>query len=188
MSNIIIPSIHTFKNEMEKIFERLRVKDYAGSDKRQRALWNCKCECGNNIIVSGQDLRSKNTRSCGCLYKFKTKEDIHNSIIQSIIKQYRDNAKRKNLIFDLYIEDFKKLIFSNCFYCNDDKLLNEINKKLKNGTYTLKWNGIDRINNNIGYIKSNVVPSCKICNYMKKDMNLKEFYLHIEKIKNSENI
>jgi hypothetical protein len=31
------------------------------------AYWLCVCDCGNSTIVSGQHLRSGNTRSCGCL-------------------------------------------------------------------------------------------------------------------------
>ena len=29
--------------------------------------WMCICDCGNEVIVEGRNLRSKNTRSCGCL-------------------------------------------------------------------------------------------------------------------------
>ena len=31
--------------------------------------WKCKCDCGNEIIVSGKHLRSGNTKSCGCYQK-----------------------------------------------------------------------------------------------------------------------
>lgn len=30
--------------------------------------WLCKCSCGNFIIVSGNNLKTKHTQSCGCLY------------------------------------------------------------------------------------------------------------------------
>ena len=30
------------------------------------STWNCKCECGNNIVIRGGDLKSGNTKSCGC--------------------------------------------------------------------------------------------------------------------------
>ena len=33
-------------------------------------------------------------------------------------------------------------------------------------------NGIDRIDNNIGYEKNNVLPCCGDCNYMKREFNL----------------
>ena len=29
-------------------------------------MWNCKCKCGNELVVLGKHLRSGNTRSCGC--------------------------------------------------------------------------------------------------------------------------
>jgi hypothetical protein len=32
-----------------------------------RAKWVCRCECGNVVEVQGGNLRSGNTRSCGCL-------------------------------------------------------------------------------------------------------------------------
>lgn len=31
------------------------------------ARWVCQCDCGNFITVHGNNLRRKNTRSCGCL-------------------------------------------------------------------------------------------------------------------------
>lgn len=36
----------------------------------QRGLhWRCRCECGNEVIVRGTDLRSGNNPSCGCSRK-----------------------------------------------------------------------------------------------------------------------
>jgi hypothetical protein len=50
-----------------QIFERLTVIKRHGKDGRGEALWLCKCECGNETIVLGSNLRTKHTRSCGCL-------------------------------------------------------------------------------------------------------------------------
>ena len=36
-----------------------------------RAMWNCKCECGNICVVSGKSLRNGHTSSCGCKIKSK---------------------------------------------------------------------------------------------------------------------
>ena len=37
-----------------------------------------------------------------------------------------------------------------------------------NGQYL--YNGIDRIDNKLGYIKGNMTPCCKICNHAKHDL------------------
>ena len=29
--------------------------------------WLCKCDCGNEVAVSGSNLRTGHTQSCGCL-------------------------------------------------------------------------------------------------------------------------
>ena len=47
-------------------FGKLTVLAYFKSDKNGRALWNCRCECGNYATVSTSALVSNNTHSCGC--------------------------------------------------------------------------------------------------------------------------
>lgn len=39
------------------------------SKKAVRVKWRCICECGNEIVVEGQHLRSGATISCGCYHK-----------------------------------------------------------------------------------------------------------------------
>jgi len=36
---------------------------------RKRISWLCLCNCGNKVIVSSDNLRHGNTKSCGCLRK-----------------------------------------------------------------------------------------------------------------------
>ena len=49
-------------------FYRLYVESYAGKQ-NNHALWNCICDCGNKVVVTGNNLLSGNTKSCGCLQK-----------------------------------------------------------------------------------------------------------------------
>lgn len=37
--------------------------------RNKEKYWLCQCECGNQVSVSGYNLRSGNTKSCGCLSK-----------------------------------------------------------------------------------------------------------------------
>lgn len=47
-------------------FGRLSVIDRAPNHGR-RTMWNCVCDCGNRIVVRSENLRSGNSKSCGCL-------------------------------------------------------------------------------------------------------------------------
>src|SRR4051812_11064033 len=40
--------------------------EYAGTDKNQNSTWRCICECGNEIIAVGKQIKIGNTKSCGC--------------------------------------------------------------------------------------------------------------------------
>lgn len=35
--------------------------------KNNKPYWLCECECGNQKVIKGSDLKSGNTQSCGCL-------------------------------------------------------------------------------------------------------------------------
>ena len=54
-------------------FERLLVLSQAENIKtpngRSHVAWNCKCDCGKEIIVRGDCLRNGHTVSCGCKQK-----------------------------------------------------------------------------------------------------------------------
>lgn len=52
-------------------FGRLEVIDRAGLVSRS-ATWNCKCDCGVELVVFGLNLRSGDTQSCGCLHSEMT--------------------------------------------------------------------------------------------------------------------
>lgn len=55
-------------------FGRLTVIRRDGSDNSNHATWLCRCECGNEVIVSAYSLKSGNTNSCGCYQKDKARE------------------------------------------------------------------------------------------------------------------
>lgn len=55
---------------------RLTVLEYAGR-KGSRAVWRCKCECGKETVVTGKDLRTAQTMSCGCL-QFASHNKVRN--------------------------------------------------------------------------------------------------------------
>jgi hypothetical protein len=71
----------------------------------------------------------------------------------SLISAYRKIDRKKGQEFNLTTEFLISNIFSkSCIYCGDTEKL-----------------GCDRINNSIGHITTNVVPSCKYCNIARMD-------------------
>lgn len=55
-----------------QVFGRLEVLRFAGHSRKAsgetRRMWECRCGCsGRKLLVRAEDLRSGNTRSCGCL-------------------------------------------------------------------------------------------------------------------------
>ena len=55
-------------------FGRLVVIREYGRDKWGKVLWLCRCECGNECVVSSDALRKQRTQSCGCLSRDRTRE------------------------------------------------------------------------------------------------------------------
>ena len=54
-------------------FGRLTVIERA-ENKNKKICWLCECDCGNEKIIRGADLKNGKTTSCGCFSKEKTKQ------------------------------------------------------------------------------------------------------------------
>ena len=57
-----------------KVIRRAKEVEAMSRD-RWRPMWICECECGTQCVVLGDNLRSKKTKSCGCLRKEKSAEN-----------------------------------------------------------------------------------------------------------------
>lgn len=61
-----------------KKYGRLRVTEQAENVRaksgRTHVMYLCKCDCGTRVLVKAENLRSGNTKSCGCLEKDINKE------------------------------------------------------------------------------------------------------------------
>lgn len=86
-------------------------------------------------------------------------------------RDYKNGANCRGHEFKLTIEDFEKLWNKNCYYCGD--LIDGI--------------GIDRVDNNVGYLVGNVVPCCPVCNKMKLTLRSSDFTEQCIKISNNLN-
>ena len=59
-----------------KKFGRLTALRIVGKTTDNRPAWLCRCECGNEKIVSEHNLKRNNTKSCGC-YREEVRSSAH---------------------------------------------------------------------------------------------------------------
>ena len=159
-----------------KKFNRLTVlkldEERTKNDKYWRVFWICKCDCGTIKSICAGNLRRNTTKSCGC-WKLENSKDVCRKNFtkeftipprRNVFIQYLAKCKRKNIEFLITEPEFYKLIESSCYYCGCDLKNLKTIKTSVTKTKKYYYNGIDRIDNNRGYIKDNVVSCCNICN------------------------
>ncbi len=61
-----------------KKYGRLTAIARKGINVSGNAIWLCECDCGSNVFVSSNNLRSGHTKSCGCLRKELMTKHGHN--------------------------------------------------------------------------------------------------------------
>lgn len=137
-----------------------------------RRTGNFKCDCGRLHTTTLRNVLKGKTKSCGCnKYKGLTP---HNKTINfnyskdrtfsKVKSQLKESCTKRNIKNNLTDSELYKLVTSSCFYCGK--------------TYEVPI-GIDRINNEMNYNVGNCVPCCLVCNRMKLNFSLTEFYNHI---------
>lgn len=85
----------------DKRFGRLTVISFAGQDKHHFAHWLCRCDCGNEKVISGSALRSGVTVSCGCYRleqanKANTRHNLSHTRIYTEWRHMKDRCLNKN--------------------------------------------------------------------------------------------
>lgn len=142
-----------------------------------------KCECGNIIVVRRNNLINGTTKSCGCYKKQihrsrKLKPDGYSMMIQAY-NTFKTNSKKRDIEIDITFDEWKKIGVKDCFYCGS-KPSNVRYSKHNSGDYV--YNGIDRIDNTLGYTLENSVPCCFTCNHSKSDMTLDQFLTWLNRV------
>lgn len=67
-----IPSHHRFKDLTGLTFGGTTVLGYAGRGRASmKSLWNCRCKCGNEIVVRSDQLKSGRHRTCNVCFKLR---------------------------------------------------------------------------------------------------------------------
>ena len=149
-----------------------------------RLFVSCLClKCGKSFTAQFHNVYRGNYKSCGCLQRAlgnkNPKWEGIGEISKTYFKSLMRGAKTRNLEFDITQSDIWNLFVKQkgiCLYTGK-KLNFPSSRKNSDGTASL-----DRINPSIGYTKRNIQWIHKDINYMKQDMNHKEFIGAVNKI------
>jgi len=144
--------------------------------KSRASRWLCQCKCGTKRVITGTALRYGHTKSCGCLQR-ELAHERHRlpdgvAAFRQLWSQYRQGARVRDLEWGLSKSTFRELTQQPCHYCGR---LPEQESSTHSDTGAYIYNGVDRKNNDKGYIAGNVVPCCGTCNTAKMTMPYSDF-------------
>lgn len=163
------------KTLVGKKFGKLSVLE---RERRNRTtFYTCQCECGNSTTTTHSNLLSGQSKSCGCLIfetRGKERKPLEEVISNSILGTYKRNAKNRHYEWSLPYEKFVQLINGVCYYCKSVPS-SLVTWRYKHEVSSLPFNGIDRLDNTIGYTANNCVSCCRTCNSAKGDLTVSEF-------------
>lgn len=136
-------------------FGKLTALKNVGVDKHGNAIWLCRCDCGNESNFTTKDLRSGNSKSCGCYLKefavtHGMTDDVDYERWKSMKKRcsnpknkyYKDYGGRGIKVFPKWVHDFqafKTYISSLPHYGEPGRTLD---RKNNDGNYepgNLRW-------------------------------------------------
>lgn len=143
-----------------------------------RDTWICDCDCGGEVEVDGARMKAYRSRSsslsCGCAenglavprpYRQSTREGA----ARQMMSRYMEAARTHHRSFELSFEEFDELISHSCTYCGSPP------SNWMGGVVKYRYSGIDRKDNAVGYLPSNCLSCCKICNVAKGARTYEEF-------------
>lgn len=168
----------------DKKFHYWTVLEKSKAPKRlnHNAYWTCQCICGKIKDVMARALVFNSSTNCGCIALKNRRLEFGIAAKNRLFLKYKQQAKRRGILFSLNLEDFLKITSTKCFYCNSTPYT-FLGKRREDSLYGYyKYNGIDRVDNEKDYSLENSVPCCTICNRMKGTFTQEIFLKQVRKI------
>ena len=139
---------------------------------KDKKCYICKCDCGSLVTTTSQNLKTnthKQSRKCSgkaASLNYSLPDNL--MLKRAVIHDYKQSAKVRKLEYSLSEDEAIQLITANCTYCGSVPNNTKLGKsKVYIERKEIKYNGIDRTNNNEGYHLSNCVTCCDQCNRSK---------------------
>lgn len=174
--------------EIGKVYNHMTVLERMTNTPKGAAVYKVKCSCGNIRSVLGTSILSggggHRCRKCGYsehlakVHALLSKPSGEAACYAAFIITKRQCADKRGFAWKITLEDWKRLTRQPCHYCGEPP--SNHSKGRYNGTY--RYNGLDRVDNSVGYVLNNVVPCCKRCNCAKSDQTLAEFLNWVSRV------
>lgn len=165
------------ENLTGKTFNRLVVLKENGRAKSGDVLWECQCQCENKTIinVTGSNLTSGHTQSCGCYMKERIIKSHKKYNTYDLSGEYGVGYTNKDEPFYFDLEDFDK-IKNHCWYIDANGY---ICCHLPNKQYLYMHRYIlnvidDVVDHKDGYTFNNRKYNLRDCTYSNNQMNRKK--------------
>lgn len=152
----------------------------------------CKCVCGSQRTIRSGDFKIR--KSCGCTrlsgtprqverWTFRRKGTLTENLSRGIYRNYKRAAEKRSYSFELTYNQFLNLIQQPCRYCTESpsSLWRGSSRKYLE-PMIFKYNGVDRVDNSLGYTATNCVPCCSLCNNSKGTLPLSIWLDWIQKV------
>ena len=141
--------------------------------KQHSAVWLWECDCGIkferplSVVLNYNRRYVERCSTCKASPGYAGPDKAGRN---QVVSRYKHAAYKRGLEFCLSVEHLNTLFESDCHYCDAPP---ENLKEYPSGDFV--YQGIDRIDNKLNYVSSNVVPCCAKCNSAKRDMDYGEF-------------
>lgn len=146
------------------------------SDNKEDRIWKCRCKCGNEIELSEIKIKSGLYFSCGCSVNRKGKTNRQSKIIPYwYIESIKEGAELRGLEFKINHDELDSL------FSNQNNKCAITGEKIDfvfigAGKENLTTASLDRIDNNTGYILSNVHWVHKDVNRLKRKKSMDDLF------------
>lgn len=180
--NIKTTKTYELKKKRHNKCEKCRHKDYSNQkynhilikshayNRRQNSYWNCVCDCGKEFIRTVGAIVSNRIKSCGCLQHSEIKR--YEDITYNCFNRIKNQAKRRNIQFDISIEDIWEQYQKQKGLCALSGIEVYFSTKYPNRdpeSGSFNDASVDRIDSTQGYTKDNIQIVHKHINWMKND-------------------
>lgn len=140
-----------------------------------RKAWLCDCKCGGQTYARSWALKTDRHTACSCQKTAKRpKRQLPDNLAlkRDMLANYKRSAARRGHSFKLSESAFFALIAQPCYWCGAAPV-EDNNARYKDRGFA--HNGVDRLDNTLGYSKRNCVACCSICNLAKRGLTQKQW-------------